>query len=183
MFRRALLLIALAAWFGCDRNVEPYVPGEEPREPDLSRIFPEGAEEAARSDAPPELPPAPGQRGTAPDASAEAPPIRGEIRVDAALAERVPEGAVLYLMARRGQQGPPLAVQRIPSPRFPLSFELGPADRMIPTIPFAGPLQLSARLDGDGDAASRSAGDLQGAAPGSYEPGADGVEIVLDQLL
>ena len=25
---------------GCDRNIEPYQPGEEPRAPDLARIFP-----------------------------------------------------------------------------------------------------------------------------------------------
>jgi len=44
------MLVAVAA-LGCDRAVEPYVPGEKPEQPDLSRIFPEGAERAAENKA------------------------------------------------------------------------------------------------------------------------------------
>jgi hypothetical protein len=116
-------------------------------------------------------------------AAADGEPIRGVISVAEALAGRVPQGAVLYLMVRRGQGGPPMAAKRIDQPEFPLRFEIGPEDRMIPSIPFAGPLQLSARLDGDGDAASRSPGDLQGRAPDGVEPGAGDVRIVLDEIL
>jgi hypothetical protein len=97
---------------------------------------------------------------------------------------KVPAGAILFLIARRGQAGgPPLAVKRIESPRFPLEFTLGPDDRMIQAMPFEGPLQLSARLDTDGNAMSRTPGDLQGAAPGMHDPGATGIEIVIDQVL
>ncbi len=49
--------------------------------------------------------------------------------------------------------------------------------------PFAGPLRLTARLDADGDASSRSPGDLQGAAEGTHEPGDRGVRVVLDAAL
>ena len=62
-------------------------------------------------------------------------------------------------------------------------FEIGPDDRMIPSIPFAGPLRLTARLDGDGNAMTRDAGDLSGAAIGSYDPGARDVQVVIDQTL
>src|SRR5512138_2283956 len=50
----ALLALALAA---CDRNLEPFDPNEQPHEPDLSKIFPEGADSA--EPAQPGLPPAP----------------------------------------------------------------------------------------------------------------------------
>ncbi len=176
----ALLLLAVAA--GCDRNVEPYVPGEEPRQPDLSKIFPAGAEQVAES--PLELPPAPtpeGNRGADPFANAE--PIRGVVSVAPDLAGRLPPGGVLFVIARPGAAGPPLAVKRVPSPSFPLSFSLGPEDRMIRTLPFSGELQLTARLDADGDASSRGPGDLQGRATGAHAPGASGVEIVLDEVL
>jgi hypothetical protein len=33
---------------GCDRNMEPFVEGEQPRDPDLSKIFPAGADQVAR---------------------------------------------------------------------------------------------------------------------------------------
>ncbi len=181
--RRALTaLLLLAAFASCDRNVEPYVPGEEPRQPNLERIFPAGAEVAAEG--PIELPPAPPpQGGRAAPPVADADPIRGVVSVAPALADRVPAGGVLFIIARPGAAGPPLAVQRVPSPSFPLDFSIGPEDRMIRTLPFSGELQLTARLDGDGDATSRNPGDLQGRAAGAHAPGATGVEIVLDERL
>jgi hypothetical protein len=178
----AACALALAA---CDRNVAPYVPGEEPRQPDLSRIFPAGAEESERlrgAMETPQLPPAPGEGPRGADAFAEAPPIRGVVRLAEGVGEGAGERAVLFVIARGGAAGPPLAVKRFPAPAFPLDFELGPGDRMLKTLPFAGELRLSARLDGDGDAASRQPGDLQGEAPGTFEPGDSGVTIVLDEL-
>jgi len=179
-----LLALCVAALSACDRNVGPYVPGEEPQQPDLSQIFPEGAERAARNAGPTGIPDAPDpQGGRGLDASAQAPPIRGVVEVSTELAGRVPSGGVLFLIARSGGGGPPLAVVRVAEPSFPLSFEIGPENRMIPTIPFAGELQLSARLDQDGDAASRAPGDLQGVAEGAHAPGATGVTITLSEVL
>lgn len=182
-------LVALALALGCDRNIEPYDPAEEPREPDLSRIFPEGATRAAQ--ARPGMPPAPGQGGppmpgapAAPSAAgpgSDAPPVTGTLRLAEGLTP--PPGGVLFLIARRGGAGPPLAVKRIPDPEFPLEFSLGPEDRMIQAMPFAGPLTLSARVDGDGDASSREPGDLQGALADPVDPGASGIELLLDETL
>ena len=96
------VLFALA----CDRNIEPFVPGEEPREPDLSEIFPEGAERASRVQ--PGMPPAPGEaRGNVQAAQAvpsDAAPIRGTLRLAPGL--EPPPGAIGFLIARRGAGGP-----------------------------------------------------------------------------
>ena len=54
---------------------------------------------------------------------------------------------------------------------------------MIQAIPFAGPLQLSARVDADGNATSREPGDLQGAAATPVDPGATDVTIRIDTRL
>ncbi len=185
MLRWIAILAAVAAAAGCDRNVEPFDPNEEPVQPDLARIFPAGAEEV--QEGPPSLPPPPGR--AAPPLAAElamgddAPPIRGTVSLAEELAGRVPEGAVLFLIARRDGAGPPVAVERIAAPSFPLDFSLGPEDRMIQTLPFAGELQLSARLDADGNALSRQPGDLEGRAAGVAAPGTSGVAIVLDEVL
>jgi hypothetical protein len=193
----APLLVAALALGACDRAVEPYVPGEPVEPPDLARIFPEGAERAApreaegAADAAPRGAPPMGPGGPPPapmpptgDASADAgAPIRGTIALAPELEGRVPAGAILFLIARRGDGGPPLAVQRIADPQLPLAFALGPEHRMIEQMPFRGPLTLSARLDADGNAMTREPGDLQGAAPGTYEPGASGVAIVIDEAL
>ena len=180
--RAILALFVWAAASGCDRNLEPFDPKEQPQPPDLAKIFPEGADRTAPLGTEVELPLPPGsERGV--DATADVEPIRGVIRVDEALADRVPPGAILFLIARAGPVGPPLAVRRFNAPTFPLEFDLGPEHRMIKTLPFTGELRITARLDGDGDAASRTPGDLQGGADGRFSPGATGVEVVLDEVL
>jgi hypothetical protein len=185
--RIALLLLVLCGVAGCSRQcssqIEPFVPGEKPEQPDLSKIFPPGAERAAESASK-----APGARGRdtgprgAPPVASSQEPIRGTVSLAAELADRAPTGAVLFLMARPGGGGPPLAVQRIPSPQFPLEFAIGPADWMAEAVPFMGPLRLTARLDADGNATTRAAGDLQGAAQGTHGPG-DRVSLVIDEVL
>ncbi|MGH0033366.1 MAG: c-type cytochrome biogenesis protein CcmI/CycH [Myxococcota bacterium] len=185
-----LALVALPT-LGCDRNVEPFDAAEQPRQPDLSKIFPKGAERAAMVE--PGLPAPPGAGRGAPSlaqeaaaagtAGGDAAPITGTIRLGAGVTAPIPDGAILFLIARRGEAGPPLAVKRIPSPRLPLDFSVGPEDRMIQAMPFEGPLRITARIDGDGNASSRTPGDLQGQAEGVYEPGASGVDVVIDEVL
>jgi len=72
-----------------------------------------------------------------------------------------------------------MAVLRIPSPSFPLAFEIGPDQVMIPGMRFEGPIALTARLDGDGDAMTRDASDPQTAQPVAVVPGTLGVELLL----
>ena len=186
-------LLLCCAVVGCDRNLEPFDPDEEPREPDLSKIFPEGAEQAQQQ--PPALPPPPGQAPVAPDASpaqaaagagrgSDGPPILGTVELAPEVAADANPGAILFIIARRGGGGPPLAVKRIPQPRFPVSFRLGPEDKMIAQMPFTGPITLSARLDADGNATSRDPGDLMGSAvDGPVDTGATGVVVRLDTKL
>jgi hypothetical protein len=177
-----LLLLVFGA---CDRKVEPFVPGEQPAQPDLRKIFPPGAEQAAKSAGPMGQAPTPDRGGSpaAAEEAASAAPVRGSVSLAPEVAARAPAGAILFVIARRGAGGPPLAVKRIESPRFPVRFEIGPGDRMIQTMPFVGPMQLTARLDGDGNATTRTAGDLQGAAQAPVDPGAENVEIVLGEVL
>ena len=84
-------------------------------------------------------------------------------------------------IARKSEGGPPAAVKRIADPKFPLAFELGPQDSMVPGIEFTGPLSLKARLSRSGDAMPR-AGDIEGFHPDPVEPGQSGIEILLAQV-
>ena len=194
----ALLFGGVVGGAACDRGVEPFDPSERVAAPDLSKIFPPGAERApkdpamaARGAPPPGVPGAtPGMRG-APPGMAAAPagaeaggePIQGRIVLSGELAPRVPKDAVLFLIARTSDAGPPVAVKRIPDPVFPLDFEIGPGDRMMEGIPFTGPFQLTARVDADHNAATRNPGDLQGQSRERVPPGARDVELVIDQVL
>jgi hypothetical protein len=176
------LAIACAAVAGCDRNMEPFVPGEEPQQPDLSKIFPAGAERSAEAGASARVGGSP--RGASPmrgSSSSEA--IEGRIELGEGLSGRVPPGAVLFVIARRGNGGQPLAVKRIVSPRFPLDFAIGPDDRLTDAVPFEGPLQLSAMVDADGNATTREPGDLQGTLADPVSPGARGITLTIDRVL
>lgn len=186
------LWIALAfAGAGCDRGVERFDPNEKVAAPDLSKIFPPGAERAPQ-DAPmgrpagAALPGVPGAGGLtamgAPPGGDERPPIRGRIVLASELAGRVPPRGVLFLIARSSETGPPTAVKRVPDAAFPLEFEIGPGDRMMEG-PFVGPFRLTARIDADGNAATRSPGDLQGESRERVAPGTRGVELVIDEVL
>jgi hypothetical protein len=183
---RAPLLLALAlacvAFAGCDRHMEPFVPGEQPRQPDLSKIFPAGAERTAEAGASARV--RGSSRGAAPmSGSGSSEAIEGRIELAESLSGRVPPGAVLFVIARRGSAGQPLAVKRIVSPQFPLDFAIGPDDRLTQAVPFEGPLQITALLDSDGNATTREPGDLQGALSAPVVPGARGLTLTIDEVL
>jgi hypothetical protein len=188
------LSLALAA--ACDRNIEPFRPGEESSPPDLGRIFPgppadkpdpgatnlqtdpAGAGRVARQ----ALPPSRAEAGR-PVAVVVALPIEGQVEIAPNLVSARPAGGVLFVIARpEGTPGgPPLAVLRIVGPSFPVSFRIGPDDVMIPSMQFAGSISLSARLDADGNALTRGASDLSGVATEALAPGATGVRLVLSE--
>ncbi len=177
-----LAWVAAAVWVvgGCDRAIEPFDPSEQPRQPDLSRIFPAGAERAAPTA---DTPPAIESANSASAAASSEHPIRGTVTIASHLVDRIPAGATLFLIARTGLSGPPLAVRRIASPRFPMEFSIGPEDRMIAGLPFSGPLRVTARIDRDGNATTRTPGDLRGAVEGTVDPGDRGISLVIDEIL
>ena len=61
---------------------------------------------------------------------------------------------VLYVIARNPAGGPPVAVKRMAGGTFPLTFTLGSADSMMGQ-PLPAKFRLEARLDSDGDAATK----------------------------
>lgn len=84
---------------------------------------------------------------------------------------------VLFIFAQKfnGPTPMPLAVKRIPNPKFPYSFSLSAKDAMIKTIPFEGPFKVTARLTKSGDAADKSG--PQGVASGPFSLGAKNIQI------
>ncbi len=125
------------------------------------------------------------QIGQAPQETPKAPAgpgIGGTVRLDPRHAAQAGGKAILYIVARPAGAGggPPLAVKRIAAPAFPVSFSLGPGDVMMPGMAFDGPLDLSARLDRDGDPLTREPGEPAGTHEGNpVKPGARNVAITL----
>ncbi|MGH9885077.1 MAG: c-type cytochrome biogenesis protein CcmI/CycH, partial [bacterium] len=164
-----LLLLALA----CDRRTEPFVDlAHEPPKVDRPVHVPGLENPAPRAQMPM------GQRGTtgAPDASGA--PIRGTVVAGEGVSAS--GDGILFVIARNGAGGPPLAVKRLPVGPFPLAFELGPADVMMAGRPFAGPINLTARVDRDGDPLTHAPDEPSAELAAPVEPGAEGVELRLE---
>jgi hypothetical protein len=166
-------VLVLAGTSGCDRNVEPYEEGAEVRPPDLTRIFPAPEDEEA---------PAQARQRPPPRAASGGPmAISGVIELAPTAAAAAGPGKVLFIVARPegATGGPPTAAVRIVDPVFPVEFEIGPADVMMPNARFEGRMTLTARLDSDGNAMTREAGDLETAPIDSVIPGTTGIALQL----
>ncbi len=107
--------------------------------------------------------------------------ISGTVEIAPALRARAEGKPVLFLIARKGGGGPPLAVVRVGNPKFPLAFEISKRNVMIPGVPFEGMVSLAARLDADGSAGPAGAGDLEGRTVQPVRVGEKNVRIVIDR--
>jgi len=182
--RFLVLVIALLATEGCDRRVESFAPGEKPQTPELTKIFPAGADRAARPAAGLGSMPgraAPPGRG-APPVEELAAPIEGTIELAPELAGSIPPNAVVFLMAHAEDSGSLVAAQRVAAQRFPVAFSIGSADHMMAPAQYSGPLRISVRIDSDGNAATRDAGDLLGSSVQSHQPGDRGVVVLISEV-
>lgn len=188
---RIAILLSVMASLACDRNIEPYQAGEQPSSPDLARIFPgppggpaEVETAAAESGTPDRsaLPPSRAE-GSEVVQSGGAAAIEGRIELAPEHAGALPEGGVLFVIARAqgASGGPPLAVLRIQGPKFPLAFHIGPENVMIASMRFEGAISLSARLDEDGNAMTRGSADISSPVLESLAPGATDVVLVLSE--
>ena len=145
----------------------------------------------AGSDPPPKPPQKPsvsaGHPRPAPPARASA-QLSGSIRIAPDLADKVPQKAYLYVMAReRADGGLPYALKRVPIPRFPYAYSLSQADVMAMgdegmVLTEVDALYLVARIDVDG-LAGVEPGDMEGAFPGNPVSGRrEGLDILIDTL-
>jgi cytochrome c-type biogenesis protein CcmH len=121
-------------------------------------------------------------RSPAPAATAVS--VGGTVTVAPSLTESAARGGTLFVIARASGGPPvPIAVLRLPASEFPVSFTLDDSNAMDPARRLSGTasLELEARLSRSGQA-MREPGDLYGRVE-NVRPGADGLRIVLDQVV
>ena len=108
--------------------------------------------------------------------------IKGSIDIAPALKSKIAASDVLFLFARAGQGGPPVAAIRASAGKFPLEFELNDSMAMNPanTLSQQQQVVLVARVSKSGNPMAQ-AGDLEGTVP-VVKVGASGVKIVIDQV-
>jgi cytochrome c-type biogenesis protein CcmH len=128
--------------------------------------------------------------GAAPSASAGRPAaatsqasVSGSVEVAAALRSRVDAKSTLYVIARAGEGGPPLAAARVTLGPFPIQFRLDNTMAMNPanTLSNHKEVVLVARVSKTGNPIAQP-GDLEGKLAG-VKVGATGVKLVIDQVV
>jgi cytochrome c-type biogenesis protein CcmH len=109
--------------------------------------------------------------------------IELNINVASSLAGKVPSGATLFVIARRGEGGPPLAVVRRAAGAWPQRISMTDANAMLPGVSLAsgGALKVIARVSGSGQPVAVS-GDLFGEVGYDFSS-ADPATITIDRIV
>jgi len=168
-YRRGDLPLAQQRWVELQNHDLP---------PDLRQVVAERLSEIASTQGD-EAPAKQAAAGAGQGASA----IRLRIALSPGMAERVTASSQLFVIARRGESGPPLAVVRRPVGAWPLDLEISDADAMLPGIQLAGggPIRLIARISQQGQPIAAS-GDLFGEVGYDFSS-ASPVNVTIDRVV
>ena len=106
--------------------------------------------------------------------------LRGTITLDAKLGVEAKPGDIIFVGVASKAEGKTLALARFDVAQLPMPFSID-ADSAIFTGAFDGEVVVVARLDRDGEARTRGAGDIEGAATATIP--AEGVAVTLSSVL
>ena len=111
--------------------------------------------------------------------------ISGTITVPAARRKNLAKTDIVFIIARRAGAAPGpgsmIAVQKHPIGDFPMPFTLSSRDSMLPGAPFQGRIDITVRVDKDGDGLTRRKGDLYGQVNG-IPVGTQDLAVSVDSL-
>ena len=118
-------------------------------------------------------------------ASAAAGVVRGEVVLADALRGKVPAGLTLFILAKSvNSPGAPVAILRLTTGRWPVSFQLDDSQAMLPErkLSTAGPVTIEARTSRTGQAMP-APGDFQGATAPLNPSGGKPVRVVIERVI
>ena len=110
--------------------------------------------------------------------------LSGKIQLSQGTQLEIKPGGALFIFAKKESQAdtkgtPPLAVLRIPDPKFPVEFTLSQDNAMMAGTPFLGPFVVTARYSPSGDALDKSGPEGRSAAKKPLQLGAKNILIEL----
>ena len=112
--------------------------------------------------------------------------IIGKISIDPKIKNKVNSQATLFIIAygEGSKGGAPVAVKKIDRPTFPLTYSLGNENSMMQGSSLPAKVNITVRLDKDGNGMTHEPGDLLGAYKQNPAPvGSKNVDIVIDQVV
>jgi hypothetical protein len=111
--------------------------------------------------------------------------VKGVIKIHPKAKDRVKTGTAVFVIVKQDvggkASGPPLAVEKLTWDKDQIPFELTEAQAMIAGTQLTGDVVITAHYDNDGDALSKTTGDVIGEA--HVKVPADNVTLTLDQVL
>ena len=109
--------------------------------------------------------------------------LAGTVTVSNPLRERAARpNSVLFVIARN-RGGVPVAVRRVVNPVFPVFYELGRADILLPGAPPQGPFSIEVEENSRGDVGTPRRGDLEGLRADPVEDGSRQADVVVNRLV
>jgi len=108
--------------------------------------------------------------------------ISGTVELEQELKDAVKPEDTVFVIARKAAGGPPLAAKKIPATAFPLTFTLTEKDVMMGG-PFEGDVEITVRIDKDGDAMTKNPGDMHGKSAGTVSVGDKNVKVLINQTI
>lgn len=125
-----------------------------------------------------------GEDGSAPAQGAPGRSVRVNVAVAPELAGRMERGLALFVLARRSEGGPPLAVVRRSSDELPLTVELSDNDAMLAgqDLSSTPQVQIVARISRSGTPQAQS-GDLYGEVEYATTAEQGNVNIIIDRIV
>ncbi|WP_428332113.1 c-type cytochrome biogenesis protein CcmI/CycH [Novosphingobium sp.] len=110
--------------------------------------------------------------------------IVGRIEVAPALAQQIKPGQVIFVVARDAESNRPIAAVKLAAPaHFPLNFQIDGSNVMIAGSTLGTQVKLTARADQDGDAMSKTPGDVTGEMAAPIPVPAHDVILTLDRVI
>ena len=112
--------------------------------------------------------------------------IYGQLTLDDSIKDQVKPGSVVFVIVRRSvTQGKGMLIAAtkldgVTKGSFPLKYVIKQSDAMM-GAPLIGKVTVSARIDQDGDAISKQAGDIIGRAEKAVMVGVNPVVVKLSQ--
>ena len=111
--------------------------------------------------------------------------VRGEVVVADALRGKVPAGLTLFILAKSvNSPGAPVAILRLTTGTWPVSFQLDDTLAMLPErkLSTAGPVTIEARTSRSGQAMP-APGDFQGATAPLDPTAGKPVRVVIQRVI
>jgi len=117
------------------------------------------------------------------NATSQNPTISGKIDITPELKNDVKESDTIFIIARHGASGPPLAVKKLSPQTFPTTYLLSQSDVMFAGSDFSGEVDVTVRVDKDGDAMTKNPGDLFGKTLHPIKVGSSNADVVINQKI